>query len=590
MFQVSSVLKDAWNEYDKNDYAQTSDSNLDGSGSYQIKQSILQVLDSDSYVLLIGDSENDETGKMAKLWCEYQKIDCFSYQSLSNIPKKILEGASFLLIDSDFLDVENDIPVLETLLEEGISMIFCNLPDVKIVENSEALRKLLGIYSIKQESVELEGIELFEDFLLGGRTIYQATTEEEEKQQDLALNLPWYTTYSGVKRYMVGLIDIDKYSTEQQIKNEDLPTIIWRNSLENAKVFAVNGDYMEDVTALGIYSAMLYEMNDYVLYPVVNAQNFSVVNFAAFSSEEDEMMMDIYSRKQKVFFQDLVWPTLTAVYEKSKDVPTFFITSKLDYTTDEVPDGKKLISFQKLFKEFRAESGWSLHQLSSVSLEQKLKVDREFFNENIEGYQFTSLFVENDQWMSLLDELEDIRIVCMPEDTTKAPVSYASDEITKQYVTHNGFEHTYSDNLRLKSLETSLGYSNILLDMEDILVPKTSEDTWEKKEERFASYTITYWKPFQAFEKTAISQSDARIRQFLNLNYEESKNDNEITLKIDSLEEEAYFILRLHGQKIESIEGGTYTAIEDNAYLISTQQENVKITVEDKTSLYYTYK
>jgi hypothetical protein len=126
--------------------------------------------------------------------------------------------------------------------------------------------------------------------------------------------------------------------------------------------------------------------------------------------------------------------------------------------------------------------------------------------------------------------------------------------------------------------------------MEDILIPKTQEDTWEKKEERFASYTITYWKPFKAFEKTTMSQSDARIRQFLNLNYEESKKDNEITLKIDSLEEEAYFILRLHGESIQAIEGATYTEIEENAYLISARRENVKITVEDNISLYYTYK
>lgn len=36
---------------------------------------------------------------------------------------------------------------------------------------------------------------------------------------------------------------------------------------------------MEDETGLGILTGMLYETRDYLIYPVVNAQNLIAANF-----------------------------------------------------------------------------------------------------------------------------------------------------------------------------------------------------------------------------------------------------------------------------------------------------------------------
>ena len=45
---------------------------------------------------------------------------------------------------------------------------------------------------MEQNEVTLDGIHLFEGFLLGGEVIYQAKDEEEEKNQDMDLKIPWY--------------------------------------------------------------------------------------------------------------------------------------------------------------------------------------------------------------------------------------------------------------------------------------------------------------------------------------------------------------------------------------------------------------
>jgi hypothetical protein len=185
------------------------------------------------------------------------------------------------------------------------------------------------------------------------------------------------------------------------------------------------------------------------------------------------------------------------------------------------------------------------------------------------------------------DTLDGIRTVCLEADPVEAPVAYAGDDVTEQRATVDGFFHTYSDDLRMKSLETCLGYSNILVDLESILVPQSDEDRWETRIERLASYTVTYWKPFSAFAKTTVSESDARIRQFLNLDYEESREDDVITLDINGMEESASFILRTHNEEIADVTGGSWTEIEDHAYLIEAESATVKIRVEKEDSLYY---
>lgn len=585
MFQVTVAMKDYWNEYDVNEYAAES-TELSAEGCHQSRINDPDI--DDNYVVIIGDGESDSTIKMAKTWCEYSKHDYFIYHALNDAPKKIIIDSDFIILDFDFLDVGKDISALLSYADKGVNMVFANLPEASVIANSVTWRILLGIYSVRQPSVTVEGVTLFDNFLLGGMTIYKPINQAEEEMQDLVLDIPWYTTYSGVKRYMMGILNKDDYGGKDVLKDEDLPTIIWRNSLKDAKIFVVNGGYMDDVTALGIYSAMVYEMNDYSLYPVVNAQNLAVANFAALSSEYDDKMQSLYSRSQKAVFQEIIWPMLCSVYQKAGNIPTFYISPRMDYSKDEEPDAERLVFYMKQMREVDAENGLILSHDSQIPLDEKLTKDEAFYNESIPNYKFLTLYSENESDYKTVmnnESLDSVQTVFLGRDNTAAPVGYASDNVTAQYATVNGFDHLYSDNLKLKSLETCLGYSSILLDLDTIVNPQSDDDRWEKQVERFASYTSTFWKPFAAFDKTSVSTSDRRIRQFLNADYTQSREGNVISLKISSIEDKAYFILRTHMENIASVSGGTYKKIEDDAYLIEAQQTDVEITLESDISL-----
>ena len=137
----------------------------------------------------------------------------------------------------------------------------------------------------------------FSGFLLGGEEIYEVTELGEEERQDMNPSVPWYTTGAGTKTYMVGTLSDETIEQtvdneiraqyagmeEEAAKNSLLPAILWRNSVDTAKIFCVNGDYLADISAVGILDAMMGTY-DYDIYPVINAQNLVIADLPAFVS------------------------------------------------------------------------------------------------------------------------------------------------------------------------------------------------------------------------------------------------------------------------------------------------------------------
>ena len=103
-------------------------------------------------------------------------------------------------------------------------------------------------------------------------------------------------------------------------------------------------------------------------------------------------------------------------------------------------------------------------------------------------------------------------------------------------------------------------------------------------QKRFSSNLLTYWKNFRDFDSTTLSESNARIRTFLNLAYSQSREDNTITLQTS--EAGSWFILRTHGEEIDEIDGGSQTEIEADTYLICAEDTTVKIRLKEQ-ELYY---
>ena len=340
---------------------------------------------------------------------------------------------------------------------------------------------------------------------------------------------------------------------------------------------------MKDSTALGLLDGMVAEASEYYLYPVVNAQNLSMVNFPAFADENSEKMIELYSQQITGIGRDIMWPSLVSIVEKGGLKMTCFMQPQADYQDENESNSKELVFYLKQMKEQNAEAGLSLQYKRADSLKEKLDQDTEFFQKADSSYQYGTAFTEEqnlDQVKDLMDTelLKDVNtLVC--EYTEKEPVvSYYTDDVTLQTVTSDGMNYHYSDDIRMRSIQSALGYTNVMLNMQDIFWPERETDRWQIMQKHFSSNLLTYWKNFTVFDSTTLSESNTRTRTFLNLDFAQSRTENEITLQTS--EPGSWFILRTHGEEIADIEGGTWTEIEEGAYLIQAAEPMIRIQVK----------
>lgn len=581
LFQFSMVLRDRQNTYDVN--SNLAPKQNDGKNVWKNEE-----LDPASvgttdrrYVLFVGDSSSDMAEAVSR-WCTYVKWDISKCSSMEKFKENDKNLPGMLILESEKYALDDNLKKIEELEQKGVIIVFGCLEDPKNIEKNQELQDFLGIYKIVSKKTELTGAKLFEGLLLGGEVIYETPEDKDERdRQDLQLNVPWYQVGSGTKTYMVGLLDQSKQ--KETVENEELPTLIWRNGIRNGSIFCVVGDYMKDSTALGLLDGMVAEASSYYIYPVVNAQNLSMINFPVFADENNEQMMELYSQSITGMARDIMWPSLISIVEKGGLKMSCFMQPQTNYEDGIEPTSKDLVFYLKQMKEQNAEAGLFLQYKNAESLRDKLNQDAEFFRKADSSYKYGAAYTEEkdlDTVKALMNtELMKNVSTLVCEYTEDEPViSYCTDSVTLQSVTSDGMNYTYSDDIRMRSVQSSLGYTNVMLNMQKIFWPERKKDRWQIMQKRFSSNLLTYWKKFTGFDSTTLSESNTRTRTFLNLDFSETRTDDEIILKTS--ESGSWFILRTHGEEIEEIEGGTQKKLEDNVYLIQAQDTTVKIQVK----------
>lgn len=581
LFQFSMVLRDRQNIYDVN--SNLAPKQNDGKNVWKNEE-----LDPASvgttdrrYVLFVGDSSSDMAEAVSR-WCTYAKWDISKCSSMEKFKENDKNLPGMLILESEKYALDDNLKKIEELEQKGVIIVFGCLEDPKNIEKNQELQDFLGIYKIVSQKTELTGAKLFEGLLLGGEVVYETPEDKDERdRQDLQLNVPWYQVGSGTKTYMVGLLDQSKQ--KETVENEELPTLIWRNGIRNGSIFCVVGDYMKDSTALGLLDGMVAEASSYYIYPVVNAQNLSMINFPVFADENNEQMMELYSQSITGMTRDIMWPSLISIVEKGGLKMTCFMQPQTNYEDGIEPTSRDLVFYLKQMKEQNAEAGLSLQYKNAESLRDKLNQDAEFFRKADSSYKYGAAYTEEkdlDTVKALMNTelMKNVSTLVCKYTEDEPVISYCTDSVTLQSVTSDGMNYTYSDDIRMRSIQSSLGYTNVMLNMQKIFWPERKKDRWQIMQKRFSSNLLTYWKNFTGFDSTTLSESNTRTRTFLNLDFSETRTDDEIILKTS--ESGSWFILRTHGEEIEEIEGGTQKKLEDNVYLIQAQDTTVKIQVK----------
>lgn len=596
MFMFSSVLKQVLNEYDTNSHAEE---NLDErvlkgryddlteklttqakSLSYEvITQGDYEECDRDKRVIFLSKKIRSEVADVVASWCAYVKRPMISYTTLSGLEYVDREKLpEVIIVDGQNVFWERDIDILLNFARGGACVIFARMPSPKDIQDHEGLRLLTGIKEVYSENIQIDGIQLFPGFLIGQEENY-IDGPGQEGRADLNLMIPWYVTGEGAKVYMMGLVN------DRSKKSQDLPSLTWRYTCGYGKVFCICGDYLTKESGIGFLTACMGEKDSYDIYPVINAQNLVLANYGGFSDENGDQLQSIYDQRQIPLFRDVVWPAMISMTERTKNKISLMVSPQLDYEDSIEPEDEMLIYYLKLLNEGYGEAGLSTKQISSLSVAEKLGKDRVYWQKEAPDYALRSAWLETpDMYEETKACIPDLKTVVVEKENA-LPVSYLDDEVTCQVATSDGMTHTFSQDIALKSLQTALGYSNVVLDLSDVSHPE--EEDFADFSRRSSSNLITFWKQFSGFEKTTLSESDARIRRFLALDYQDGRNGNVISLHVDGFDEEAFFILKLNRDVIDEVKGAQITDLKNGFYLLSVFEEDVTITVKERRLFYY---
>lgn len=582
MFQFSGIIRKKYNNFDENKYAVSEKNDLNKNNVFTVLTDEDKVVKSISgYIVYIGDI-NTKTGNTVYEWCNYTKRNLLVYKTVSQYHRYNEKYPDAVLIDSDYVNIDSDIDTFSLLTDYGINLVFCTLPSYSAISENQRFEKLCGI-SPHRESVNASGLKLYSGFLFGGEAWYTKENDPDGKFQNMKLTMPWYNTSNATKTYMSAVVESEDGS---KIDNEDQPAVIWRKSHDHAYVFCINGDYIKDISGIGILTAIMSESKDLDIYPVVDSQSVIVNNFPMFSFENDGAVEKYYLRNTSSLLENVIWPDISNLAESTGARFTFMAAPQINYSDNNLVSVREMDYFFRLFSEISSEAGLTTTRDDATSIDEKLTADAGIFSNYLSNYKFTSIIARKDELEnvlssknSLIDDVNTIVTDSQDYGGTKL-FSYVNDNVINVECPVTSDKYTYSDDFRQRCFQTALAYTNIEFNMTGVCNPDDEKELWNEEIKSKSTALTSYMKNSKMFTKCSISQADKRIREFMAADYSYKQNSSYVSLDITGAQDTARFIVRLRTGEVENVSGAVCTKVEKGVYLITAQSKHVEMTIK----------
>ncbi|HHV12056.1 MAG TPA: DUF2194 domain-containing protein [Clostridiales bacterium] len=533
-------------------------------------------------VAILSEGRKSGVSQFLVEWCVYNK---YLYRIYGSLPdgEEIRDYAVVLF--GDYTVTAMDLGVLYTYASLGKTMIFTRLPDYREIASNRGLGEFFGIRAGVAETVTADGIKVFSDFMISKERIY-TKGDYFGNEDDTQVSVPYYSLAPGYEVYAVGMLDNQE---ALGIENKDLPPLLWRTTRGESSICVINSGLFDGMSLLGVLTGFMSHLGDYYVYPVVNAQTISLVDYPYFSDENGETLQQLYSRTSEAVARDLLWPNIIQILKNYGGSYSFFAASQLDYL-DGVGAKKDYIGFYlREIHKLPGNMGLSLGQVSDISLEDKVSEDEAFFKEYLPDYDFSALYTADFTAGELRGSLksgllEHISLVMSDYREGDRLLDFLEEDILSVKFNLDGYKHETRDDLRMGSIENALGMCNMKVDIGRVFYPEGDHDEWNYLSLEW-SKGDTYFKDYSMLDMVPVYEMEKRARRFLALDYVCEYGQNEVSIRIDHFDEEAYFILCTNNRSIDSIENGTAKPVSATKYLIKATDGEVRIHMIEENVL-----
>ncbi len=531
--------------------------------------------------ILSSDGET-AAARLLEEWCIYNK---YSYQLYTSwVPEEEIDTYDLLLF-SDYELTAEDSDILYSYADLGKTMIFTKLPDYNAIVADPQFAAFFGIKAGVKEEMQADGIKIFSDFMLSKERVYKEGDYFGE-EDDTRIDVPYYSLTSGYEVYAVGLLDNQK---ELGIEDKNLPPLLWKTTTEKSFVFAVNSDFFDGMPLLGILTGFMAQEGDVFLYPIVNAQTISVLNYPYFSGENDETMQMLYSRSSEAVARDLLWSGIIQILKNYGSSYSFFASSKLDYAVQDKDRADYLNFYLREISKLPGDMGLSFDHVSDTGLAKVQEDNEQFLEENLPEYGFAALYAADFKPEEIAgnadyEHLRDIRLIMSGYEEGDSLIDFLNDGVLSVKFNLDGYRHETMDDLRMICVENALGMCNMEVDIGRVFYPESDEDEWNNLSLKW-SKGDTYFKDFSKLDMVSLYEMEKRIRRFMALDYVYEREEKGITVRMKNFEEEAYFVLCTYNNSVESAENADVEKLSDTAWLIRALAPEVRIYLTEENVL-----
>jgi hypothetical protein len=580
LFQSMGVIRRKYNNYDSNSFKESTATELTADDEYTVLTDSEKVLlAGKKYVVYIGDID-DDYGRTVYQWCRFTKRNVISYKDIDDYTMSNWNKPEMVLLDSNYVDYYTQMDAVIAISDADVNVTLCNLPDYDTTRRNDRLMEYCSIESSARKIVA-SGLRVFDDFLIGGEIWLNEDNNTDGTYNDLQITVPWYVTTTGTKTYMAAELSAEDYP---DVENENQPSLVWRKRWNDAYVFCINGEFIKDISGMGILSAIAYDAKDYDIYPAVDAQTYIVENFPYLSSENDNQIQKYYSRTTESFSKNVIWPDLTNLSTKLSMKFTYMVAPQYNYADKTFVSISELDYFFRLIREQDTEAGLTDSRGTRDNMSEKLEADRNTYRNYLGNYEFLSILLTGQEISDIgdikNDILDDVKtyVVSSDEYDGSGLFYYTDDDILTILTPVNGEKYTFGRDFTVRCLNTVLAYCNIDVNLRDVFYPEDEDNLWNKyiKDVSGAAENLTLAST--NFSKCTVSELDQHVREMLSLDYSYRMDGNDLIVDIKGNQETSRFVLRTHKTGIESVSGGTYTEIEEGTYIITTTEKQIRIT------------
>lgn len=471
----------------------------------------------------------------------FQKFQVIELDQISELPET---GEITLVLDAVKLSGEGGGDALKAVCHKSLRIVLYHIESLNL--QSESVKELLGIDKAgKSESYK--GIRILDGFW----TDVPMTEKRYEYQAvDLEIN-------NGHQVYVTA------YAKDYE--KEEVTPLLYRHIYQNAEIFVVNGELMDDIPQ-GILRGVFMQSNRTYLYPVINASICAITSFPVLANENETVLKEKYNRNAKQFSEDILMPDMMTLCSNLKQKPTLFARASIQEEAADWPDS--LGYYQKEVDKYNGELGIMLNSTTTN--------EWEAWNKEYLGGMLVGSILSSGDTKELRSRKEIIGKV-RADHYTPLPVTSINENEVYMSSVYNLLDEDGRMTLNYWGSVYGYGFSSIEADMEEVYYP--TEKEWNERSKEITKKVANTVDQICLLEPCTVWEAAIKIQQYSLMEPEITYSEDEINAHISFFAGAADFVLKTDRQ-IKETSGCKYKQTGEGMYIINADEDNVKIVLE----------